>query len=105
MFSDADGMPLKVPTPSAVDYGSNRGGAAGRTGPERPSLKRMLTPTAKDNLTAPSMQKWAGARELMAVLANATEKLPTCTASNGGAEPDGVTGRKLVTIIRRRLAR
>jgi len=125
---------LKVPTPSAQDYGSNRGGAAGRDGPERPSLRRLigttlaseprgskqqrlgtrkpdlsmlgrlLTPTATDNLHAPSMQKWAGARELMALLASAAEKLPTCTVSNGGIEPDGRTGRKLATVLGRRLA-
>jgi len=64
----------------------------------------MLTPTSTDNLTAPSMAKWAGARELMAMLASATEKLPTCTASNGGMEPAGPTGRKLVTVLGRRLA-
>lgn len=104
LFSDADVMRLKVPTPSAVDYGSNKGGAAGRTGVERPSIKRMLTPTAKDNLTAPSMAKWSGARELMTLLASATERLPTCTASNGGIEPDGKTVRKLSTVLGRRLA-
>lgn len=141
LSSGADATPLNVPTPSARDYGSNKGGAAGRDGPERPSLKRMLTPTAKDNLTAPSMvEKWAGARELMAMLnraltmrlqtARASDAdrggrgdliqvlrgnkdnsshggrapLPTPTASTGGAEPDGVTGRKLVTVVSRRLA-
>jgi hypothetical protein len=31
----------------------------------------MLTPTAKDNLDCPSMQKWAGARELKRLLAGA----------------------------------
>jgi hypothetical protein len=30
-----------LPTPSAVSYGSNRGGSAGRTGPVRPSLQTM----------------------------------------------------------------
>lgn len=104
MFSDADATRLKVPTPSAQDYGSNKGGAAGREGPERPSLKRMLTQTATDNLTAPSMQKWAGALELMAMLASAMDKLPTPTASTGGAEPEGDTGRKLITVLRGRLA-
>ena len=35
-----------LPTPAATEYGSNKGGAAGRTGPERPSLRQMLgTPT------------------------------------------------------------
>lgn len=73
LFSDADGMRLGrlIQTPKAqpgngkADNGSNRGGAAGRTGPER---------------------------------------LPTCTASNGGIEPDGATGRKLSTVLGRRLA-
>lgn len=97
MFSDAAAMLSKVPTPSAVDYGSNRGGAAGRTGPERPSLKRTLTPTAKDNLTAPSMvEKWPGARELMATLASAAEKLPTCRASDADRGGRG----DLIQVIR-----
>jgi hypothetical protein len=41
---------LFVPTPSAQEYGSNRGGAAGRTGPVRPSLRTKLvaTPTKRD---------------------------------------------------------
>lgn len=30
-----------IPTPTAQDYGSNKGGAAGRTGPERPSLSTL----------------------------------------------------------------
>lgn len=43
-----------IPTPSAQSYGSNRGGAAGRVGPERHSLESMAsrglwpTPTAGD---------------------------------------------------------
>jgi len=40
-----------LPTPSAVSYGSNKGGAAGRTGQERHSLESMarkaLWPTPK----------------------------------------------------------
>jgi hypothetical protein len=32
------------PTPSATSYGSNRGGAAGRTGPDRPSLATLNAP-------------------------------------------------------------
>ncbi len=40
-----------LPTPSAVSYGTNQGGGAGRTGPERPSLETMarhdLWPTPK----------------------------------------------------------
>jgi hypothetical protein len=43
-----------LPTPTAVDYGTNQGGEMGRIGPERPSLEHMArrnlwpTPTAKD---------------------------------------------------------
>jgi hypothetical protein len=44
-----------LPTPSASSYGTNRGGAAGRTGKERPSLETMArkglwpTPTVRDS--------------------------------------------------------
>ena len=45
------GSPL-LPTPSAVQYGTNQGGAAGRVGPVRPSLDHMMrhlpTPTGGD---------------------------------------------------------
>ncbi len=34
-----------LPTPAATEYGSDKGGAAGRVGPERPSLRTMLLPT------------------------------------------------------------
>ena len=54
----------KLPTPTALEYGSNQGGAAGRVGEKRPSLRLMLTPTAKANLNSASMDKWAGARAL-----------------------------------------
>lgn len=95
---------LLLPTPRASDCGTNRGGAAGREGKERPSIGTMLTPTAKDNLTAPAMQKWAEAREMMALLRVAMEQVPTCTASDGGVEPlDRPTGRKLVTVVDARL--
>lgn len=50
-----DGMTLSewrlrmVPTPTATPYGSNQGGAAGRTGPKRPSLRAMVpTPRKTD---------------------------------------------------------
>lgn len=95
---------LLLPTPSAQDYGTNHGGSAGRTGKVRPSLKTMLTPTATDNLDCPSMQKWAGARELMDLLNAAIEHYPTPTASLGGAEPPGVTGRNLVTVVSNAMA-
>lgn len=37
------------PTPTATEYGSNQGGAAGRTGSIRPSLSRLVQ--GKDNST------------------------------------------------------
>ena len=54
--TSGDGLETAVkvsawPTPSASSYGSNRGGAAGRVGPERPSLEtlaRWASPRAKD---------------------------------------------------------
>lgn len=59
-----------LPTPAAQSYGSNQGGAAGRTGKVRPSLEAMArtgllpSPTAKANMLAPSMQKWPAHRNL-----------------------------------------
>lgn len=47
-------MAALLPTPAANSYGSNQGGAAGRTGPVRPSLDSMVrqgmlpTPTKSD---------------------------------------------------------
>lgn len=67
---DAESSSL-LPTPSATSYGSNRGGAAGRTGPVRhplPTLAKkglltlMATPTATANQLCPSMAKWPGCR-------------------------------------------
>lgn len=86
---------LLLPTPSAQDYGTNQGGAAGRSGKVRPSLKTMLTPTSTDNLDCPSMQKWAGARELMALLQSAASLafLPTPVSSKENLA-GGSTGRK-----------
>lgn len=57
-----------LPTPSAAEYGSNQGGAAGRVGKKRASLRYMLTPTSTANLNSPSMDKWAGARALRALM-------------------------------------
>ena len=58
----------ELPTPTAQSYGSNRGGAADRVGEIRPSLRTMLSPTARGNLNSPSMDKWAGARALRATM-------------------------------------
>lgn len=57
-----------LPTPTAQEYGSNQGGAAGRAGLKRPSLRYLLTPTKTGNLTALSMDKWAGARALRSLM-------------------------------------
>lgn len=62
-----------LPTPSASRYGSNKGGAKGRTRKERPSLdtlaKRGLlaTPTATANQLSPSMTKWPGCKAWQAI--------------------------------------
>jgi len=61
-------MLAPLPTPSAQEYDSNRGGAAGRVGEPRPSLRSMLTPTSKGNHEAPYMDRWAGARALRALM-------------------------------------
>lgn len=44
-----------LPTPAATSYGSNRGGAAGRTGKERHSLESMAR---KDLWPAPAARGW-----------------------------------------------
>jgi hypothetical protein len=52
--------PEMYPSPSAVSYGTNQGGAAGRTGPVRPSLQTMArkglwsTPRAVDGPHLPA---------------------------------------------------
>lgn len=59
-----------LPTPVASTYGSNRGGAEGRIGQIRPSLRAMmLSPTETANLLAPSMQKWPGAQAFTKLVA------------------------------------
>ena len=51
-ISENDSLPL-LPTPSASTYGSNRGGAMGRVGADRPSLDTMVsripTPLSRDH--------------------------------------------------------
>ncbi len=55
-----------LPTPTASNYGSNQGGAAGRVGEKRLSLNAMAargllataTATATANQLSPSMSKW-----------------------------------------------
>jgi len=70
IFDGASSSSL-LPTPTASSYGSNRGGANGRTGPVRLSLSALAksgslslfaTPTMKANQLSPAMRKWPGCR-------------------------------------------
>ena len=63
-----------LPTHTATEYGSSNNGCP-RDGRReefatkgKPSLRYMLTPTAKGNLNSPSMDKWAGARALRSLM-------------------------------------
>jgi hypothetical protein len=47
-----------LPTPSASSYGTNRGGAAGRTGPVRESLDTMARHD-RFGQYAPAIERWA----------------------------------------------
>jgi len=70
-----------LPTPTASEYGSNQGGAAGRTGAVRPSLSTMVaTPRASDS-TAGDRPKRADGRgpSLPAMLG---DMVPTPIASD-----------------------
>lgn len=101
MLSDADAIGLRVPTPSLrrliqTPLASDSRGMSKvqRQYSRKPSpeiaLRRCLTPTATDNLLAPSMiDKWAGARAL-ADLVNEARRLATPTARDwrsGKASP------------------
>jgi hypothetical protein len=47
------------PTPAATPYGNNQGGAAGRVGPKRESLERMVWPTPKaENWPTATTRDW-----------------------------------------------
>jgi hypothetical protein len=77
-----------LPTPTATEYGSNRGGAMGRTGEPRPSLRSIL----------PSPRPCTGLRSRGVNQTEIERKLlPTPRAHNGGPEMmDGKrTGRNL----------
>jgi hypothetical protein len=95
LTSEKDGSYL--PTPTATQYGSNKGGALGRTGKERLSLETMArknlwpTPTASDHLHNQSemLENWEKrAKEkkkqginLQFALRHAVQKWPTPRAS------------------------
>lgn len=68
------GVSSLLPTPAASNYGSNQGGAAGRVGKIRYSLRQlakrgelMATPTETANQLSPSMAKWPGCAAWQAV--------------------------------------
>ena len=87
-----------LPTPSATQYGSNQGGAAGRTGKVRHSLESMAkhdlwpTPTTQDN------NQIKGKDKRGTTLGGAVRNWPTPTASDSQGGPrqmDGKRGRAL----------
>lgn len=83
---------LLLPALTATQYGSNRGGAAGRTGPERPSLQsmaRQMLPTLTEtgNLLSPSMQKWPR-HSLLQALCRRNERGPGPAKKTRGGKGD-----------------
>jgi hypothetical protein len=65
LHTDGSALGL-LPTPTAQSYGTNQGGAAGRTGPARPSLETMArqalwpTPTVKGNYNKKGLSARSG---------------------------------------------
>ncbi len=65
-ISEGESLSWLLPTPTASSYGSNQGGANGRTGAVRLSLQAMAakgllaTPTEIASQLSPSMAKWPG---------------------------------------------
>jgi hypothetical protein len=97
---------LFLPTAAASSYGSNRGGAAGRVGRERPSLETLFrrgTATGSGflpTLTVSGNTNAAGANEksgsgLGTVVSRASGYLPTVTtaAGTGGYAGDDAAAR------------
>lgn len=94
-----------LPTPSASTYGSNRGGAKGRTGKERPSLETMAargelwpTATASDGKSGATLNTYGNSRPLREVAL-----WPTATASDanssGSAAYSTASGRHAGTTL------
>ena len=69
------------PTATATQYGNNRGGAAGRVGPVRPSLEGAVrdwpTMTARDQESPAKLTRGAGAQRGGTPLVLAVESWPT----------------------------
>ncbi len=95
LTSDSDGSCL-LPTPSASSYGTNQGGAAGRTGRVRPSLETMarknLWPTPQAHDAQKGYAKRVGRYGTTHGARNLNDwvvKWPTPTASEAGREGPG----------------
>lgn len=86
-ISESDSLPL-LPTPSASTYGSNKGGAAGRTGPAWPGLEQMVrsipTPLASDSRGSP------GSGKRKSEVTQWIQRLPSPTA--GDSKASGAAG-------------
>lgn len=91
------GVSSLLPTPTASDYGTNQGGASGRTGKARPSLSTMArhglwpTPTVCGNYNRAGASPTSGDG-----LATAVKRWPTpCAIDEKGPGPKSGTGKDL----------
>lgn len=85
-----------LPTPTATQYGSNQGGAAGRSGPVRPSLAGAMLPTPSRADGVGGHVNRSGARAGEVLLGGIGKLLPTPRASdgeNGRGNPNQHGGR------------
>jgi DNA (cytosine-5)-methyltransferase 1 len=76
-----------LPTPTALSYGNNRGGSAGRVGPVRPSIEGIagLLPTPRASVGTvggPNQRNGRGEHDALPGLV--VNMLPTPTTSNAG---------------------
>ena len=88
---------LSLPTPSATPYGSNQGGAAGRTGKVRHSLESMArhnlwpTPTVQDSNKATKKLRDNHQNNLTAIVFNQQLPTPTSRDWKGGYAEKSLT--------------
>ena len=88
---------LSLPTPSATPYGSNQGGAAGRTGKVRHSLESMArhnqwpTPTVQDSNKATKKLRDDHQNNLTAIVFNQPLPTPTSRDYKGGYKEESLT--------------
>ena len=78
--------PLVYPTPSATPYGTNKGGAAGRVGPARPSLDTMARSGRWPTATAGDA-KSSGSRNLEGSKAHAGVSLTDAVRFGNSSTP------------------